>query len=97
MFEKVDAADDQTDERVDQVLNHRIDDGREGRTDDDTDGKVKHIATRDEFLEFVQAFRWFPLSAGHSGRLLFCNGAQAPTELSHIGAGFVRRNFASYT
>ena len=42
----------ETDERVDDVFNKRVDDRSEGSTDDDADGQVHNVALHDELFEF---------------------------------------------
>ena len=45
---------DEFDERVDDVVGQRRDDGGERRADDDADGHVDHVAAVDELFELGQ-------------------------------------------
>lgn len=48
------AARDELDERVDDVVGQRRDDGRERCADDDADGHIDHVAAVDELFELGQ-------------------------------------------
>jgi len=50
----VDPAEDDADDRHEDVIDERIDDRPEGAADDDADGKVHDVAARDKCLEFIE-------------------------------------------
>src|SRR5260370_20393595 len=50
---EVDAADQQTDKRCEDVLDQAVNDGSEGDPDDNADGQIDHIAAHYESFEFI--------------------------------------------
>jgi len=50
---KVDATDEETDERGENVLDQAVDDGGEGDPDDNADGQIDHIAAHYKGFEFI--------------------------------------------
>ena len=51
---EVQPADDERDERIDDIVDERGDDGRERAADNDADGQVNDVAARDEYFEFIE-------------------------------------------
>lgn len=54
LFAEVDAAQQNTDERHENVIDERCNDLAEGAANDDCHGKVEHVAAHNEVLEFLE-------------------------------------------